>query len=238
MKAIVLAAGDGGRLRSLTLQTPKVLFEVGGQPLIQYPIRALTMAGISEIGVMVGHDSQKVVDALKDVYPTLTFIFNQWHEGDNATSIYAARDFVKGGPFVVCMGDHAISPNIVKTLVLEHDDGNVLCVDSLLSNPSQISDATRVRLDSAGCILDIGKDLIDWNTVDTGVFMMNDDVFPCIERLMTSQGENVTISQVVIEMGLAGQPFLGCDVSGMFWADVDTPEDYHSVERLMREGIV
>ena len=75
MKGIVLAAGDGGRLRPLTLQTPKVLFEVGGQPLIQYPIRAMSLAGITEIGIVVGHDSQKVVDALKDAYPTLTFMF-------------------------------------------------------------------------------------------------------------------------------------------------------------------
>ena len=238
MKGIILAAGDGGRLRPLTLQTPKVLYEVGGQSLIQYPIEAMSMAGISEIGIVVGHESQKVVDALKDVYPTLNFMFNQWHEGDNAISIFAARDFVNGEPFVVCMGDHAISPNIVKTLVLEHDDGNILCVDSLVSNPSQISDATRVRLDADRCILDIGKDLSDWDAVDTGVFMMNDDVFPCIERLMVNQGERVTISQVVVEMGRTGQPFRGCDVSGMFWADVDTPEDYHSVEMLLREGIV
>ena len=238
MKGIILAAGDGGRLRPLTLQTPKVLYEVGGQSLIQYPIEAMSMAGISEIGIVVGHESQKVVDALKDVYPTLNFMFNQWYEGDNAISIFAARDFVNGEPFVVCMGDHAISPNIVKTLVLEHDDGNILCVDSLVSNPSQISDATRVRLDADRCILDIGKDLSDWDAVDTGVFMMNDDVFPCIERLMVNQGERVTISQVVVEMGRTGQPFRGCDVSGMFWADVDTPEDYHSVEMLLREGIV
>ena len=238
MKAIVLAAGNGGRLRSLTQQTPKVLFEVGGQPLIQYPIRALSQAGITEIAVMVGHESYKVVYALKDVYPALTFIFNQWHQGDNATSIFAARDFVMGEPFVVCMGDHAISPNIVKTLVLEHNDGNILCVDSATSNPSQISDATRVRLDADDCILDIGKELMDWDAVDTGVFMMNDNVFPCIERLMTKQGKKVTISDVVIEMRRAGLPFRRCDVSGMFWADVDTPEDYHSVEMLLREGIV
>lgn len=238
MKAIVLAAGNGGRLRPLTQQTPKVLFEVGGQPLIQYPIRALTKAGITEIAVMVGHDSHKVVDALKDVYPELTFVFNQWHEGDNAMSIYAARDFVMGEPFVVCMGDHAISPNIVETLVSERDDGNILCVDSATSNPSQISDATRVRVDADGFILDIGKELMDWDVVDTGVFMMNDNVFPCIERLMVNQGKKVTISQVVVEMGRTGQPFRVCDVSGMFWADVDTPEDYHSVEMLLREGIV
>ena len=237
MKAIVLAAGNGGRLRPLTLQTPKVLFEVGGQPLIQYPIRALSMAGITDIAVMVGHDSHKVIEALKDVYPALTFIFNQWHEGDNATSIFAARDFVNGEPFVVCMGDHAISPNIIKTLVLEHVDGNILCVDTATSNPSQISDATRVRLDADGCIQDIGKELIDWDAVDTGVFMMNDKVYPCIERLMFKQGKKVTISQVVVDMGLTGQPFRVCDVSGMFWADVDTPEDYHSVEMLLREGI-
>ena len=49
MKGIILAAGDGGRLRPLTLTTPKVLLDLGERPLINYPLDALMSAGISEI---------------------------------------------------------------------------------------------------------------------------------------------------------------------------------------------
>src|SRR5690606_24867892 len=49
MKAMILAAGFGERLRPLTEQTPKPLLQVGGKPLIQYHIESLASAGIRQI---------------------------------------------------------------------------------------------------------------------------------------------------------------------------------------------
>ena len=46
---------------------------------------------------------------------------------------------------------------------------------------------------------------------------------------------HVSITDVVRLMGAVGQPFSTCDASGMFWADVDTVEDYRSTDRLLRE---
>lgn len=51
MKAMILAAGKGERLRPLTLHTPKPLVQVGGMPLIEYHVRALARAGITELVV-------------------------------------------------------------------------------------------------------------------------------------------------------------------------------------------
>ena len=50
MKGIVLAAGDGGRLRPLSDTQPKVLLPLLGKPLIAYPVDSLAWAGITEIG--------------------------------------------------------------------------------------------------------------------------------------------------------------------------------------------
>ena len=107
-----------------------------------------------------------------------------------------------------------------------------LCVDGRASHPSQIGDATRVLADD-GIILEIGKQLRTWNAVDTGVFNMTPDVFPVIEGLMLRQQLDVGISDIVTYMAANGQPFMACDVSGMFWADVDTAEDYESVNTLL-----
>ena len=51
MKAMILAAGKGERLRPLTLHTPKPLVQVGGVPLIEYHVRALARASITELVV-------------------------------------------------------------------------------------------------------------------------------------------------------------------------------------------
>ena len=235
MKGIILAAGDGGRLRPFTLYTPKVLLEIGGIPLIQYPLDALRSAGISDIAVVVGHQAQKVLDALTETHPYLTFIYNEDYDGGNAVSVYAAASFVRDDRFVVCMGDHPIGPEIISRLLSYREDGCVLCVDPEASHPSQVSDATRVLVDTRGNIAAIGKHLRVWNAVDTGVFKMTADVFPAIEHLMEKKGVNVSITDVVTAMTERGHPFGACDVTGMSWADVDTLEDYLSIDRLMRE---
>ena len=233
MKGLILAAGDGGRLRPLTLKTPKVLLDAGGWPLIHYPINALRSAGVSELAVVVGYQAAKVQATLEDVYPDVTFIYNEDHDGGNALSIGVARDFMRDESFVVCMGDHPIDPDIVRRLLSAPLDGCVLCVDSGAWRPWQVDDATRVLVNSDGYIAEIGKGLEAWSAIDTGVFKMTPDVFPAIDRLMDRHGLDVGISDLVRYLGRSDRPFATCDVSGMFWADVDTIEDYSGVVSLL-----
>ncbi len=204
--------------------------------MIHYPLEALASAGISEIAVIVGYQSEIVIEALKATHPNLSFIFNEHFDGENALSIYAARSFVGDDPFIVCMGDHPIAPELLSCLVSNHQEHNILCVDTKAWHPSQTNDATRVLVDSGKYILKLGKELKDWNATDTGVFQMTCDVFPAIEHLMGEQGDSVGISDVVRLLGDKGQPFATCDVSGNFWADVDTLEDYQSIDRFLSEN--
>ena len=115
MKAVLLAAGDGGRLRPLSLETPKVLLEVAGRPLICWTLEALRSVGITEVGVVVGYNAEKVVSGLRDVCPeiSLEFIENPDWQGENGRSLHAARDFAGDDPFVLCMGDHLASPKVM-----------------------------------------------------------------------------------------------------------------------------
>jgi MurNAc alpha-1-phosphate uridylyltransferase len=66
MHVMILAAGLGTRLRPLTLEKPKPLLEVGGQPLIVWHIRALAAQGISKIVINTAWLGDKLVAALGD----------------------------------------------------------------------------------------------------------------------------------------------------------------------------
>jgi len=233
MKGLILAAGDGGRLRPLTLETPKVLLDAGGDPLIHYPIKALRLAGVTEIAVVVGHNAAKVEEAVGNAYPEIKFLYNENFLGGNALSIGVARDFVAEGPFVVCMGDHTISPEIVATLLSQSCEGNILCVDPDAWLPAQLNDATRVLVREDGYIDGIGKGLKVWSAIDTGVFKMTSEVFSVIDILTDRLGTEVGISDVVRHFGVMGRPFYTCDVGGAFWSDVDTLEDYVAIESIL-----
>ncbi len=66
MKAMILAAGKGERMRPLTLTTPKPLVRAGGVPLIEYHLRALAAAGFSEIVINHAWLGQQIEDYLGD----------------------------------------------------------------------------------------------------------------------------------------------------------------------------
>jgi len=66
MRAMILAAGRGERMRPLTDQTPKPLLKVGGKPLIQYHIEALRDAGFRELVVNHAHLGNQIVERLGD----------------------------------------------------------------------------------------------------------------------------------------------------------------------------
>ena len=238
MKGVILAAGDGGRLRPLTLDTPKTLLKVGGRPLIHYPLDALRLAGVREIAVVLGHNAEKVEYALKAEHPygaSLEFILNPDYEGGNALSLGMARSFADGESFILCMGDHPLSPDIILRLLAVEAEGCVLCVDSQPRYSCQINDATKVLVGPRGHIVDIGKHLNQWNAVDIGVFRLNQEIFSAIEHLRKEQGVELEISQVVRYLVDNRHPFTICDISGLFWADVDTLEDYETLEQLMKE---
>ena len=64
---------------------------------------------------------------------------------------------------------------------------------------------------------------------------MTSDVFSATEALMEDKGVDVSITDMVLFSGTMGNPFVTCDVSGSFWADVDTIDDLFSVDRLLKE---
>ncbi len=231
-KGVILAAGDGDRLGSLTTTCPKVLLPVNDKPLISYPIEALAAAGIREIAIVVGYLADKVRGTLGDgsyFGVNLQYIFNSDYLGGNAISVNKARDWVQGDPFVLSMGDHLIERKPVKRLLNRTTSSNTLCIDYAPGGHCQLDEANKVVLDSADCIKDIGKNLAQWDAIDTGVFLLTKNFFQGLDELTPRLGTDIGINDVIQLLISQGYHFETCDVSGSFWADVDTEEDLNTV---------
>ncbi|MFC1980891.1 sugar phosphate nucleotidyltransferase [Chloroflexota bacterium] len=232
-KGIILAAGDGDRLGSLTAIRPKVLLPVNGkEQLIRYPIEALAAAGVYDIAIVVGYLGDKVIEALgtgSDFGVRLQYIYNSDYLGENAVSLYKAREWALGEPVVLCMGDHLIDGEIVKRLLDRQPFNETLCVDYTLAHHHELAEATKVAVDSTGCVKDIGKELLHWDALDTGVFFLTENFFQALNELVQYHGTDVEISDVIRFLVGQGHPFDTCDVSSCFWADVDTKEDLDMV---------
>lgn len=120
------------------------------------------------------------------------------------------------------MGDHLIKEELVKHF-LDKQINETLCID-YTPEQRQVAEATKVAVDDSGCIKDIGKDIVRWDALDTGVFLLTERFFQAADELVHF-GINIEISDVVLYLISRGHRFDTCNVSGCFWMDVDTEED-------------
>lgn len=107
MKAMVLAAGKGERLRPLTLHTPKPLVRAGGVPLIEYHLRALAAAGFSEVVINHAWLGQQIEDHLGDgARFDLAIRYSPEAEPlETGGGIFQALPLLGDQPFVLINGD-------------------------------------------------------------------------------------------------------------------------------------
>lgn len=107
MRAMILAAGRGERLRPLTDRIPKPLIEAGGRPLIAWHLERLAAAGCREVVINVSHLGEKIVERLGDGRQWgLRIAFSREPEPlETAGGMALARGLLGAEPFLVVNGD-------------------------------------------------------------------------------------------------------------------------------------
>lgn len=137
MKAMILAAGLGNRMRPLTLHTPKPLLEVGGKPLIVWHIEKLKAVGVTEIIINTAWLGDKLVAALGDGSQFgVTILWSHEGEGlETAGGIINALPLLGDQPFILVNGDVWTTMNFSSLLNVQLGDQQAHLV--LVENPPQ-----------------------------------------------------------------------------------------------------
>ena len=159
MHAVVLAAGDGGRLQPLTSNLPKPLLHVRGRPMINHVLDALFAAGITDATIVVGYRGEQIRTALANVHPcgmTLTFVENEAYDLHNARSLWVAAATVGQLPgFVLAMADHLVEAALVREVLDARSDICALAVERASRNDARADEAT-LALMRDGRVVDLG----------------------------------------------------------------------------------
>jgi glucose-1-phosphate thymidylyltransferase len=119
LKGLILAAGEGSRLRPFTFSRPKHLIPLLGKPMIRYAIDDLVSSGVRDIGVVVGYFGDLIREALGDgsrLEARLTYITQEKRLGiAHAIHLAIEYNFIDG-PFVVYLGDNILSSGMKRFL--------------------------------------------------------------------------------------------------------------------------
>ena len=228
MRAVVLAAGVGSRLRPCMPDLPKPLVPLAGRPLIAHAIETLASAGVTDATIVVGHRGELVRAALREENKPglrLHFATNVAYAEGNAGSLYAVRHRVEP-PFVLAMADHVAEPSLVRMLIAGAGDRCRLAVERVEAGDPRAGEAT-LALVRDGRVSALDKVLPEWNALDTGFFWCTSSVFDAL----TPERRRGELSLVFSALAAAGD-LDAVDVTGSRWLDIDTEEDLRRAEAL------
>ena len=235
MKCVVIAAGQGSRLRNKAKSKP--LMPLLGISLIERVIREAARAGINEFCVVTGYKSGVLKSFLSDLSDRtglkITSIDNhEWGETQNGASALKARPFIEEESFILLMCDHLFEHTIIREL-LNHPPQKgevVLVVDQNLSNVLvDLDDVTKVQ-EKEGKIVDLDKKLTDYNAFDTGIFYCSAECFDVLERCRLNGETSLTAAMKSLA---AKGKMRTMDIGGKFWIDVDDASSADKAEKAL-----
>jgi glucose-1-phosphate thymidylyltransferase len=119
MRAIVLAAGEGSRLRPLTVHKPKPMVRAANKPIVQHVVEALVQNGVRDITLVVGHHRSKVQSHFGDggrFGCKVTYAFQEALTGTTQGLATAPRP---EGPFLLLSGDNVVDVSLIKRALAE-----------------------------------------------------------------------------------------------------------------------
>ncbi len=224
-QAVILAAGEGQRLRPFTVTKPKVMLSIAGKPILQYVVEALAQNGIRQIVMVVGYKREQVFDyfgAGEQFGVNIDYITQEKQVG-TAHALAQAKDAVEN-EFLILPGDNLIEANTIARFVTMKPNAVLV---KRVENPAKygvviVDDSNLIK-----GIMEKPKEA-ESNIVNTGIYTLTKDIFGFLET-------ELDLPNAVNDMIAQGYSIKAEDTAGA-WLDVVYPWDILSVnEAALRE---
>jgi glucose-1-phosphate thymidylyltransferase len=241
LKGLVLAAGEGSRLRPFTFSRPKHLIPLLGKPMIRYAVDDLVGAGVRDIGVVVGYFGDLIREALGDgsaLNARLTYIVQARRLGiAHAIHLGIEQGFVDK-PFVVYLGDNILSSGVEKHLKRFVESGSdVYILLSRVRDPSRFGVAI-IRNGRVSRLVEKPREFVSDLAV-VGVYFFRDPdlvekAFKTLKPSWRGEYEITELIQWFIDNGYR----VDYDVVSGWWKDVGTYEGLLEALYMLLDDVV
>jgi choline kinase len=229
MKALILAAGRGTRIRSVHGEQPKCLISTDGEAILDHQIRALFAADIREIGIVVGYKSEQIMKHVEARYRDrrhrFSFIRNSKFETtNNIYSLWVARDWLRGEAFMCLNADVLCDPNILIPAA------RTTAPISMIVDPEWRDETMKVIIRN-GRVSKMNKTIRrsefsgTYIGITTFSARVQRDFFRSLNNFVASGRVNEFFNVAVQELADAGVKVRFTSTFGLPWAEIDDPAD-------------
>lgn len=225
MKGLLLAGGNGTRLRPITATRNKHMIPLANKPMVYYALQNFSRAGVRDVGVVLGPGGDAIRASLRDGSMfglRLTYI----EQGDPrglAHAVLAAREFLGEDSFVMHLGDNLLQDGVEPYLTAFHENRPSVVVGVVhVNNPSYYGVA---ELDSKGEVLSLEekprRPRSAWAL--TGVYVFRPAIHEIIAELGFSSRGEMEITDAIAELHRAGGTVRAIKLAG-WWIDAGRPD--------------
>ena len=237
MKAVILAAGQGTRLRPVTLTMPKPLVPVANRWLISYAIEVLKTAGLKDIGIVVNSLESPIVENLGNgdiLDVNIEYIIQQEQKG-LAHAIGLCQDFVGDEPFTVFLGDNIFQDKMTNLLSSFAESSNDAAIVL-----GEVSDPTRfgiAEIDNGKIIRVVEKPKEPpSNLAIAGVYLFRSSIFDAISRIKPSWRNELEITDAIQVLISDDNSVASYKLDG-WWIDAGKPGAIIMANQLVLEEL-
>lgn len=243
MRALILAAGRGSRMRHLGDERPKCLVELDGRPLLALQVAALSRGGAREIGVVRGYRAEMLN------FPGLTYFTNErWAETNMVASLAVAAEWLRAAQVIVSYADIFYRAALVQALaatpgplVVAYDRAWRGLWTRRFTDP--LADAETFRIDTRGKLLEIGARaarIADIQGQYMGLLKFTPEAWRAVEALRADLGESerdrLDMTGLLRRLLTRGTLPIGtCGTDGQ-WGELDSPSDAELYTSMVRRG--
>lgn len=186
MKAVILAAGEGSRLKPFTVTRPKVMIPVGDRPILEYVVSALQESGIIDIILVVGYKREKIMDYFGDGHKwgvNIVYV-EQFQQLGTAHALRQVAHMISDR-FLVINGDTIIDASAIKEIIrVSSGDAAMLTVTV---DRSQAYGVVKTQNNLVQAILEKPKGEEISKVVNAGVYSFSPIIFNFLESMEISE---------------------------------------------------
>ena len=238
MKAILLAAGIGSRIRPLTDDKPKSLLDVNGRTILFNMIENVQAVGMNEVIVVTGYLEEILKAYITENFPSLsvTFIRNEKYLDTNTGySLLLTREAVGDDSFIKFDADVIFERSVLEKLV-NHEAETALLIDR---NINLEAEEVKAITTPEGRVLKVGKKLNPHESTgeSIGIEKIGKEaakvLYAELGSLMQDQSNwKEYYDDSYTTLVERGVPFHAVDITGHRWVEIDTHEDYAKAKEL------